>query len=28
VVLEKHAGNFYAVLAGNHDQIKRFLSRI
>jgi hypothetical protein len=27
VVLEKQGGDFYAVFAGNHDDIRRFLAR-
>ena len=27
IIFEKHAGNFYAILTGDHDQIKRFLSQ-
>jgi hypothetical protein len=26
IVFEKHDGDFYAILVGNHDQIRRFLA--
>ena len=27
IVFEKHNGNLYAIFAGNHDQVKRFLAQ-